>query len=105
MRSNARRHLRTHGVPAPPSTSSQTAQPTFTMGFDAPVVSAYGSQAIPKLEWVQQKPMTLHFQSGSNEEVGGANSVQPSSPVFGAAQEYIGAPHHYRLSEAGSSAN
>jgi hypothetical protein len=115
VRSNAKRHLRTHGVSAVPLTTPQMVNTTFTVGFDPPFVSStFDGGAIPKLKWVEQGPATRtaidwpDSPSGSDEADGGASpisAVQPSTrrDGFDVAQGYVGAPHQYHPSQKGTS--
>ncbi|KAJ3544744.1 hypothetical protein NM688_g5708 [Phlebia brevispora] len=54
VRSNAKRHLRTHGIF--PTSDHNTAPTQFTVGFDAPIVSEVheAGKLPPKLRWVPQ---------------------------------------------------
>lgn len=83
VRSNAKRHLRTHGIF--PSSEHPTAPSQFTVGFDAPIISeVHEVGKLPsKLRWVPQSLATrtnVEFlrdaQSDSDEE------YPPSCPVL-----------------------
>lgn len=84
VRSNAKRHLRTHGIF--PSSEHPTAPSQFTVGFDAPIISEpHDVGKMPsKLRWVPQSLATrtnVEFlrdaaQSDSDEE------YPPSCPVL-----------------------
>ncbi|EKM58032.1 uncharacterized protein PHACADRAFT_251994 [Phanerochaete carnosa HHB-10118-sp] len=83
VRSNAKRHLRTHGIF--PSSDHPTAPSQFTVGFDAPIISeVHEVGKLPsKLRWVPQSLATrtnVEFlrdaQSDSDEE------YPPSCPVL-----------------------
>lgn len=82
VRSNAKRHLRTHGIF--PTCEQSNAPAQFTVGFDAPIVSdAPQAGKLPsKLRWVPQSLATRtnadHLKDvGSDSE----DEYPPSCPV------------------------
>lgn len=85
MRSNAKRHLRTHGI-FPTSDHSSTSQSQFTVGFDTPLVSdVHEVGKLPsKLRWIPQSLSTRtnvdylrDAPSDSEEEY-----LRPSCPML-----------------------
>jgi hypothetical protein len=74
VRSNARRHMRTHGVPSSPP-DTHVPPPSFNVGFEAPYVAHTHDSGgvLPKLKWVETGPTTqmnmdgLDSPSGSDE--------------------------------------
>lgn len=91
VRSNAKRHLKIHGlVPSPPDTHGQTS--SFNVGFEAPSHNIHDSGgALPQLKWVPPSLATqmttdgLGSLSGSDQIHGGQpqsslSVVHPSGP-------------------------
>jgi len=84
VRSNAKRHLKTHGPdPSPPDTCGP---PSFAVGFESPYIAHNthdSGGALPQLKWVPPSPATqmtadgLGSLSGSDQMHGG----QPPSPL------------------------
>lgn len=85
MRSNAKRHLRTHGI-FPSSDHSSTSQSQFTVGFDTPLVSdVHEVGKLPsKLRWIPQSLSTrtnveyLRDPPSDSEE----EYLRPSCPML-----------------------
>ncbi|KAH8084339.1 hypothetical protein BXZ70DRAFT_900471 [Cristinia sonorae] len=82
VRSNAKRHLRTHGIY--PTCEQSTSPAQFTVGFDAPIVSdvPQAGKLPAKLRWVPQSLATRtnvdHLRDvGSDSE----DEYPPSCPV------------------------
>ncbi|KAH9933782.1 uncharacterized protein B0H18DRAFT_870374 [Fomitopsis serialis] len=85
VRSNAKRHLRTHGI-FPTSDHTSTSQSQFTVGFDTPLVSeVHEVGKLPsKLRWIPQSLSTRtnveylrDAPSDSEEEY-----LRPSCPML-----------------------
>lgn len=85
MRSNAKRHLRTHGI-FPTSDHNSSSQSQFTVGFDTPMVSdVHEVGKLPsKLRWIPQSLSTRtnaeylrDAPSDSEEEY-----LRPSCPML-----------------------
>jgi hypothetical protein len=120
VRSNAKRHLRTHGVTTLPS-NPHAVTPPFTVGFEVPLISHnHGSgETLPKLKWVQQDLTTRVAMewldspspSGSDDADGGPGPASPMSAVFhsgylfGHEQGYAETPRPYHSNHAGPSSD
>jgi uncharacterized Zn-finger protein len=89
VRSNARRHMRTHGVPSSPP-DTHVPPPSFNVGFEAPYVAHTHDSGgvLPKLKWVETGPTTQmdmdvpDSPSGSDEVDDGPVPPSPLSAGY-----------------------
>jgi hypothetical protein len=111
VRSNAKRHLKTHGVP-PSSADSHGPQPAYNVGFEPPFVTHnyQSGGAIPELKWVQTgSAMRMandgpDSPSGSDEVDGGPVPPSPLSAVYPPVdgQNQYDGTHPYHSKPVGS---
>jgi len=90
VRSNVKRHLKTHGLDlSPPDTHGPPL--SFNVGFEAPYIAHNthdSGGALPKLKWVQSGPGTqmtmdeLDSPSGSDKVDGGPVFPSPLSVAY-----------------------
>ncbi|KIM91639.1 hypothetical protein PILCRDRAFT_810920 [Piloderma croceum F 1598] len=104
VRSNAKRHYKTHGFP-PSAAESNEPQSTFTVGFNAPHIT-YNYEPrgdFPELKWVQPGQTTRMSRdepdspSGSDEADSGPGPSSPPYPQpgsFGSRSRYDAHPYH-----------
>ncbi|KAI0370577.1 hypothetical protein BV20DRAFT_943852 [Pilatotrama ljubarskyi] len=92
VRSNAKRHLRTHGIfPSADAHSGGTSPSQFTVGFDTPLVSEVheAGKLPPKLRWVPPSLATrsnIEYLRGAADAGATSDSedeyFQPSCPLL-----------------------
>lgn len=110
MRSNAKRHLRIHGINTSSVKENRSIQNSpFTVGFDTPVVADNDPNGnIPKLKWVDHDLTTRESMDGfhspsvspSSADEGGRETMPPSPMGSAYSSEqpfdgYDGAHHHH----------